>query len=118
MSRAVLPPPVRVPERKQSAGERQRMYDLVTARDMICRAAHITVMQEDPLVSWDIGECSGRLERHHAGVGIGSNRNELTDARHVVLLCEFHHRTWAPSHSRLILEWLARVEDARERGGA
>ena len=24
-------------------------------------------------------------------------------------------RTWAPTHSRLTLEWLARVEDARER---
>ena len=44
---------------------------------------------------------------------LGSKR--ITDARHVCLLCEFHHRTWAPSHSRLILAWLADREDALER---
>jgi hypothetical protein len=50
-------------------------------------------------------DCSGPDERHHAGNTIGSKR--ITDMRHVVLLCKFHHRIWAPSNSVRILEWLA-----------
>jgi hypothetical protein len=108
--RAVLPAPVRVKVAKPTAAERQAVYDYVTARDVTCRMPFI---EDNP---WHAFDCSdGRLERHHAGIGIGSNRNELTDSRHVVLLCNYHHRTWAPSHSRMILEWLARIEDAKEK---
>ena len=109
MTRLTLPPTVRQPQPKQTKAQRDAVYAYVTARDVTCRVWSIDA---EP---WQLADCEGRLERHHAGVGIGSNRNDLTDARHVVLLCKFHHDTWAPSHSRLILEWLARVEDARER---
>ena len=57
-------------------------------------------------------DCRGPLERHHAGNTIGSKR--IADARHVVLLCQGHHCAWAPSRSRLILSYLAHIEDKRE----
>ena len=115
---ALTEPTVKVRVHKQSAAEARAVYDYVTARDVTCRAPAI--------VAWNIRqeadtpadlivvrfECSDKLERHHAGNTIGSKR--ITDARHVVLLCAFHHRTWAPTHSRLILAWLADIEDARE----
>lgn len=109
---ALTPAPVRVKTPKQSAADRAAVYAYVTARDKTCRAWRIDALLPPNDRGW--AACSGPLQRHHAGVGIGSNRNELTDARHVVLLCKWHHDTWAPSHSRLILEWLARVEDERE----
>lgn len=92
------------------------MYDYVTARDVTCRAPAIywapgidnTNPQENG--AWEI-ECYGPLERHHAGNTIGSAKK--TDARHVVLLCAYHHANWAPTHSRLILNYLNRIEDAR-----
>jgi hypothetical protein len=110
--------PVRAPRRVQSAAERQAVYWDVTDRDEAaaparrgCRALDI-----DP----GAGPCGkgfqlGYIERHHAGVKTGANRNKITDARHLLCLCRHHHGTWAPTHSRLILEWLARVEDAREK---
>jgi hypothetical protein len=93
---------------KQTASERALIYQYVTARDVSCRALIM-----EPSLSFTESLCSGKLERHHAGNTIGSKR--ITDALHCVLLCRYHHATWAPSHSRLILEWLADVEDARER---
>ena len=115
---ALAEPTVKVRAHKQSAAERQAVYDDVTARDKRCRAwAIVGPLGERGDI--DIGNCGDRLgrrpystERHHAGNTIGSKR--ITDARHVVLLCEWHHAHWAPTHSRLILEWLARIEDARE----
>lgn len=99
-------PTVRVRAPKQSAADRAAVYAYVTFRERWdCAAWKI-----DPEQSFF--QCHGRRERHHAGNTIGSKR--ITDARHVVLLCEFHHRTWAPSHSRLILEFLDRVETERE----
>jgi hypothetical protein len=116
--KVMVPAPVRAPRRKQTAAERAAVYRYVEARDVSCRAWDIACMLA-PGGDF-IGNCGDQLghqppgppERHHAGNTIGSKR--ITDARHVVLLCEWHHRTWAPTHSRLILEWLARVEDARE----
>ena len=116
---ALTGPTVRQPRHVQTAAERQAVYDYVTARDKTCRAPTI--------VAWNIGrganppadfivvrfECSDKLERHHAGNTIGSKR--ITSRRTVVLVCAFHHRTWAPTHSRMILEWLARIEDAKEK---
>jgi hypothetical protein len=98
---ALTEPTVRQPRKRQSAAEDQAVYDYVTARDVTCRAKYIDPNKADE-------GCDRKLERHHAGNTIGSKR--ITDARHVVLLCKWHHDTWAPSHSRLILEWLARVE--------
>jgi len=103
MMRAALPAPVRRTPHIQTAAERQAVYRYVTARDVTCRAPAI-----DHEMSFTESLCEGRLERHHAGNTIGSKR--ITDARHLVCLCRFHHATWAPSHSRLILEYLARVE--------
>lgn len=116
---ALTAPTVRVPAKRQTAAERQAVYDDVTARDMSCRA---WVIDPEHAYLFDCREPNDGthdvkwwpLERHHAGNKIGSRR--ITDARHVVLLCSFHHRTWAPMHSRLILEWLARIEDARAEG--
>ena len=115
--RLVMEPPVRQPQPKQTAAEDQRVYDAVTARDVTCRAPVIDPRELD-LDCIRFNSRIGRwqnspLERHHTGNTIGSKR--ITDARHVVLLCEWHHRTWAPTHSRLILAYLARVEDAHER---
>lgn len=114
---ALSQPTVRVPAKRQTAAERQDVYRYVTERDKTCRAPAIFAQSfESPngaaafLMTLD---CSGRLERHHAGNTIGGKR--ITDARHCVLLCSYHHRTWAPTHSRLILEYLERVEDAREK---
>lgn len=98
---ALCPAPVRQPRHVQSAEDRQAVYDYVTARDVTCRAPAIANM---PLFLATFRACSDGLERHHAGNTIGSKR--ITDERHVVLLCKFHHANWAPSHSRLILEWL------------
>lgn len=103
---ALTAPVVRVPRRKQSAAERQRVYAYVTARDVSCRALIM-----EPSLSFTESLCSGKLERHHAGNTIGSKR--ITDALHCVLLCRYHHATWAPSHSRLILDYLARIEGAK-----
>jgi hypothetical protein len=110
---ALTQPTVKAPKVKQSAADRQRVYDFVTARDKTCRA-HAIDQPYTPFEFLTLGHCSGKLERHHAFTGTGSKR--ITDARHVVLLCEWHHRTWAPSHPRRILDWLAAVEDAREAG--
>jgi hypothetical protein len=112
-------PTVKVKPHRQTQAEREACYDYVTARDGTCRVWEIALFG---LLSGEIiGNCGGRLgepggrtERHHAFTGIGHKR--ITDARHVVLLCEFHHRTWAPTHTRLILDWLARIEDEREMG--
>jgi hypothetical protein len=115
--RFVAPRPVRATERKQTAAEAQAVYDYVTKRDVTCRAPAIYwapgVENTNPTRdgAWEI-ECFGKLERHHAGNKIGTRR--ITSPRTVVLLCEFHHRTWAPTHSKIILEYLNRVEDARE----
>ena len=109
-------PTVRVPRRKQSAAEDQRVYRYVTARDVSCRAPAIELMRFSLAGVGMRFECSGPLERHHAGNTIGSKR--ITDARHCVLLCRWHHATWAPTHSRLILEYLARIEDAREKAAS
>ncbi len=105
--------------RQQSAAERQAVYDFVTTRDVYCRAAHIMATLAPlselagGLISRHIGLCHGRTERHHAFTGVGAKR--ITDARHVVLLCAWHHRTWAPSHTGLILDWLAALPDMAER---
>ena len=103
---ALTGPTVRQPRHVQTAADRRKVYADVTARDVTCRAPII-----DPYV--DAVFCEGRLERHHAGNTIGSKR--ITSRRTVVLVCAFHHRTWAPTHSRMILEWLARIEDAKEK---
>jgi hypothetical protein len=101
-------PTVKVPRKRPSAADDAACYRYVTTRDKTCRAPTI-----DPAMTFAASLCEGHNERHHAGNTIGSKR--ITDARHVCLLCAYHHRTWAPTHSRMILEWLARVEDARER---
>ena len=114
---ALTPSPVKAPRAKQSAAEARAVYADVTARDVTCRAPAIYwapgIENTNPSENgaWEI-ECFGPLERHHAFTGTGHKR--ITDARHVVLLCEWHHRTWAPTHTRLILDYLARVEDERE----
>jgi hypothetical protein len=107
-----------VSHKAQTRAEDAAVYAHVTARDVTCRAPRIDFHNSEPRAH--VYECgplspSGHipLERHHAGNKIGGKR--ITDARHVVLLCEFHHRTWAPTRSRLILKWLADLEDARER---
>jgi hypothetical protein len=109
-------PTVRVRRKKQTPEEAAEVYRYVTARDVFCRAPLI----EEGLSGEEFIEmrlkCDHKTERHHAGNTIGSKR--ITDARHVCLLCQFHHATWAPSHSRLILEYLDRIETQRERGGA
>ena len=93
--------------RRQTRAEAQAVYDYVTARDKTCRAP---IIAADPDGNGALAflmtlDCSGRMERHHAFTGVGAKR--ITDARHVVLLCNFHHRTWAPRHTGRILEWLA-----------
>jgi hypothetical protein len=100
-------PTHKVPRRIPTCDQRLAVYSYVTKRDKTCRAQTI-----DP---WLSSSCQGDTERHHAGIKFGSNRNRLTDARHCVLICEFHHLTWAPSHSRLILDYLNRVENARDK---
>jgi hypothetical protein len=108
VERAVLPGTHRALRPRQSAAEDQRVYAEVTARDVTCRAPIIQGRADNnngALAFRMALDCSGKLERHHAFTGVGSRR--ITDARHVVLLCEWHHRNWAPSHARLILEWLA-----------
>jgi hypothetical protein len=112
---ALASPTVRVKPKAQSAAERQAVYAYVTERDKTCRAP---IIAASPTGNGALAflmrlDCLGRSERHHAGNKIGTKR--ITDARHVVLLCKFHHRTWAPTHSRLILEWLADLEDRLER---
>ena len=97
---ALTAPTVKVKEHVQTRAEAQAVYDYVTERDKTCRAPAI-----DPRC---YGSCGGKLERHHAGNTIGSAR--ITDARHVVLLCSRHHDKWAPSRSRKILDYLARIE--------
>jgi hypothetical protein len=115
---ALTPAPVRAKAKRQTPAEKQAVYDAVTARDKTCRApaiywaAGIENIRPVENGAWEI-ECFGKLERHHAFTGTGHKR--ITDMRHVVLLCEFHHRNWAPTHARLILDWLARIEYARER---
>ena len=111
--RVIIPAPVRQESHRQTRAEAQAIYADVTARDVTCRAPTIKRQNGDKGFG-SYMECYGKLERHHAGNTVGSKR--ITDARHVVLLCKWHHRTWAPSHSCLILDWLARVEDAREKG--
>ena len=110
---ALTGPTIRQRKPRQTPAERQAVYAYVTERDKTCRR---------PVIYWSVGientqpwengaweiECFGKLERHHAGNKIGTAR--ITDARHVILLCEYHHRTWAPTHSRLILEHLAGIE--------
>jgi hypothetical protein len=111
---ALTPSPVRAKTPKQSAADRQAVYDFVTTRDKTCRAPVIegAAAGNNGALAFRMAlDCSRKLERHHAGNTIGSKR--ITSRRTVVLLCEFHHRTWAPTHSRLILEWLNRVENER-----
>ena len=111
---ALTGPTIRQRKPRQTPAERQAVYAYVTARDKTCRAwAIVGLLGERGDI--DIGNCGDRLgrqpvstERHHAGNKIGTPR--ITDARHVILLCEWHHRTWAPSRSRLILEYLAGIE--------
>jgi hypothetical protein len=101
---ALTAPTVKVKRPRQTPAEARAVYAFVTARDKTCRALHIMVMAADPLVPWEIGDCEGRNERHHAFTGTGAAR--ITDRQHVVLLCAFHHRTWAPTHVGIILDWL------------
>ena len=96
-------PTVRAKRPRQSAADRQSVYDFVTARDVTCRRPVID--PHWPGVYGLTPECFGPLERHHAGNKLGMARR--TDALHVVLLCESCHMYWAPSHSRMILDWLA-----------
>ena len=103
---ALTSPTVRVKAHVQTAAEKQAVYDYVTARDKTCRAPLILGNAQ---LNW---MCRGRDERHHAGNKMGSKR--ITSRRTVVLLCAWHHANWAPTHSRVILEWLAAVEDAKE----
>ena len=112
---ALTGPTVCQPRHVQTAAERQAVYAYVTERDKTCRAPIIQGMTDYNGVEafFMALDCSGRLERHHAGNTIGSKR--ITSRRTVVLVCAFHHRTWAPTHSRMILEWLARIEDAKEK---
>jgi hypothetical protein len=100
--------------KRQTAAERQAVYDYVTARDGGCQAPNVEGERWGPMhvSATELICCEGRLERHHAGNTIGSARK--TDARHVILLCKYHHDTWAPSHSREILAYLARIEGGTE----
>jgi hypothetical protein len=114
MTPALTAPTVRVKEHVQTRAEMAAVYRDIETRDGSCRMPIIQGTADNNGAAaflYALG-CDGRTERHHAGNTIGSKR--ITDARHVVLLCQFHHRTWAPTHSRLILERLAAVEDARE----
>ena len=103
---ALTAPVVRQPRHVQSAAERQQVYWEVTDRDEAaapsrhgCRALDI-----DP----DAGPCDGPIQRHHAGIKIGTRR--VTARDRVVCLCDGHHQYWAPTHNRAILEWLADLD--------
>lgn len=100
---ALAAPTVRVRRVKQSAAEDQRVYWAVTDRDERaapsrhgCRALDI-----DPKA----GSCSGPIQRHHAGIKVGTRR--VTTEDRVCCLCDGHHDHWAPTHNRPILDWLA-----------
>jgi hypothetical protein len=108
---ALTEPTVRQRAPRQTPEQRQAIYEYVDKRDGYCAAYQV-------MEGWAVlvaAVCAGRHERHHAGVKFGSNRDKLTDPRHVIGLCNLHHRTWAPSHSRDILRYLDDVETARER---
>jgi hypothetical protein len=80
------------------------VYAYVTARDVTCVAGKIDASHV----------CSGRVERHHAGLKIGMAR--ITDPRHVALLCDGANQgAWARVHDREVLDHLDRVESAREK---
>ena len=100
MSRVVLPAPVRAKRRRQTRAEAQAVYDYVTERDKTCRA---------PVINPDSSPCSGREERHHAGISLGMRR--VTRPDRIILLCHAHHQGgWASANARLIVDWLARRE--------
>lgn len=95
----MLPAPVRQKPHQQTPAEEKAVYAYVNARDQGCRARDI-----DP----GAGPCSGLVERHHAGIKVGTKR--VTSRDRVVKLCRGHHENWAPSHNRMIVEWLAKLE--------
>jgi hypothetical protein len=107
---ALTEPTVKVRAHKQSAAEDQRVYWYVTERDE--RAAPERHGCRAPDIDPAAGPCSGPIDRHHAGIKLGGKR--VTRPNRVVCLCDGHHAHWAPTHSRLILAWLADIEDARE----
>lgn len=100
---ALTAPVVRVPRPKQSAADRQAVYDYVTDREGHgCLAAELDRSHV----------CEGPLQRHHAGLSIGMAK--ITDARHCTLLCRGANcGAWARVHDREVMAWLAAVEDAR-----
>lgn len=100
--RLVLPAPARVKRPRQTRAEAAEVYDYVTARDLAaapdrhgCRALDIDSAA---------GECSGPIQRHHAGIKTGTKR--VTSPTRVACLCDGHHDRWAPTHNRAILDWL------------
>ena len=103
---ALTGPTIRQRKPRQTPAERQAVYAYVTERDKTCRRPIIDPYW--PGVQGLSPDCFGKLERHHAGNTIGTARK--TDARHVILLCRSCHAYWAPSRSRLILEYLAGIE--------
>ena len=93
-----MPGTSRVKPKAQTRAEAQSVYDDVTARDVTCRA---------PFIDPDCDSCSGRSERHHAGLKMGMAR--VTARNRVCILCSHHNGgAWARIHDRAVMAWLSR----------
>ena len=107
MSRAVLPPPVRVPERKPPRQPSEEDVAYVFARDGGCIVKQLVPEHV----------CSGGLTIEHVKDSARMGKRAPSDRRHMVLAC-WQANVWTVETSKyrqLIRDYLTRVEDARER---
>lgn len=117
--RLVLPAPVRVKTKRQTAAEARKVYKEVTARDVTCRApvidAEMRRVEQHLPPRPPLDACDGRIEREHVMPGGGAmGRRRITRLDTVLLLCRHHHHDgWATSHKSEERDHLAKLNAPR-----